>query len=165
MKLIAEYKNKVINREGKINLIFTVEPKMLGIVESLKNELYELEIKKPSSKRSTRQNAYLWALINEICMFEDGNTSHSEELYLTLLEISGAKYTIVSIDKKAYDDFAKLVRHSKILDETETTYTLQVFIGSSRYNSKEMTQLIETTLRYASELGIETAYWADLLKQ
>lgn len=39
-----------------------------------------------------------------------------------------------------------------------------LFYGSSKMDTKEMSDLIDTTLRYASELGIYTPYWEELLK-
>ena len=167
MKLLANYKNKTFSKDGKINLMFAIEPRYLSLAEGLKNEQYTLDIKKVSNKRSVKQNSMLWALINEICMVENGDTSSSEDLYLRLLEMSGAKSTFITIKKDAIDDFKSLARHIRIVDETlykGVPYcTVEVFYGSSTFNSKEMSQLIDTTLKDASEVGIETDYWEDLL--
>ena len=167
MKLIADYKSKTLSKEGNINLMFAVDPKYLSLTENLKSGQYALEISKPSRKRSLKQNAYLWALINEICQVEDGDISGREDLYLRLLEMSGAKYSIITLRKDAIDDFKKLVRHLKVLNETMYKgvpfCTVQVFYGSSIYDFKEMTALIDATLKYAAEVGIETDYWRELL--
>lgn len=136
-------------------------------MESLKIEPYTLEIKKPRNKRTLNQNALLWALVNEICIVEDGDLTNQEQVYLTLLEMSGAKSTIITIKKEAFEDMKKLVRHIKILNEVDKNgvgyYVAQVFFGSSEYDTKEMAALIDTTIKYASELGIETDYYKELL--
>lgn len=167
MKLLANYKNKTMSKDGKINLMFSVEPSCLSLIDSLENTIYTLEIKKPSSKRSLRQNAYLWSLINEISIVENGDISSAEDIYLMLLEMSGAKSSVITIKKEALNDFKKLVRHLKVLDETMYKgipyCTVQVFYGSSTFNSKEMTNLVDTALKYASEVGIEDDYWRELL--
>lgn len=40
----------------------------------------------------------------------------------------------------------------------------KVFIGSSKMNVKEMNLLIDTVLDIATEVGIETDYWREVLK-
>lgn len=167
MKLLANYKNKTITKDGKINLMFQVEGANLSTVESLENTLYQVEIKKPYRKRSLEQNAYLWALIGEICLVENGDTIDKEDTYLRLLEMSGAKSITLTMKTEAIPMLKKSVKHIKVLQEVmyhHTPYSVvEVYQGSSTFDTKEMTNLIETTLKYASEIGIETEYWKELL--
>ena len=40
---------------------------------------------------------------------------------------------------------------------------VKVYIGSSKFDTKEMTQLLDTAIHYAEELGIVTDYYMEML--
>lgn len=167
MKFIAKYLRKRATPNG-IELTFQVDHHQLATTEDLKLQEYSLEVKKPYKKRSLNQNSYLWALINEICMEEDGDISGAEDKYIQLLQMAGAKSVILEMPKDAVNDFKGVFRTIKVLDERQEgeikKATVQAFYGSSTFDTKEMTQLIDTAIKYASEIGIETDYWESLLK-
>lgn len=131
---------------------------------------YQIEIKTIPKKRSLRQNRYLWLLIGEIAKKEDGDLRNEDTLYCHLLEMAGAKYEVIYIDEEAINSLIQheIVRHIVIKRKKESCGRVMceayLFYGSSKMDSKEMSELIDTTLRYAGELGINTPYWEDLLK-
>lgn len=167
MKFIGKFQRKRATPNG-IELTFQVDHIQLATIEELKPQEYAIEVKKPYKKRSLNQNSYLWALINEICMEEDGDISGANDKYIQLLQMAGAKSVILEMPKDAVSDFEKVFRTIKVLDERQDGETIkatvQAFYGSSTFDTKEMTQLVDTTIRYASEIGIETDYWESLLK-
>ena len=131
---------------------------------------YEITIKDIPKKRSLRQNRYLWALIGEIAQREDGDLRNQENLYTHLLEMAGAKYEIIYIDEQAINSLLEheIIRHivikGKQIKNNRVMCQVYLFYGSSKMDTKEMSDLIDTTLRYAAELGIYTPYWEELLK-
>ena len=73
MKLLARYHHRVINPDtGNLEITFAISDyNSKANTEELEKELYSLEIKKPRSKRSLNQNAYLWSLIHELALKMD----------------------------------------------------------------------------------------------
>ena len=120
-------------------------------------------------KRSSDQNRYFWALLKEISKKEDGDLRDIENLYTQLLQMSGAKYETIIIKDEALGRFKGLVKHVKVIRQEVINHELfdivYAFYGSSTFDSVEMTSLIDTTLHYASEVGVESvdSYWKGLL--
>ena len=129
---------------------------------------YEVLIKEIGKHRSLEQNAKLWALICEICKKVDGDISSKDTVYTQILKMAGAKYEIFTLKKSAYDDKAldKFgIRNYEIVKSNDKFVTVIAFYGSSKMNTKEMSELIDTTFKYASQSGvsINEEYWRDIL--
>ena len=130
---------------------------------------YMVEIEPIRKKRSLDQNRYFWALLGEIAKKENGDLRNIDDLYTTLLEMSGAKYESLIIKDEALERFKGLVRHVKVIKQQMMGHELYdviwAFYGSSKFNTSEMAQLIDTTLRYAAEVGVENVdnYWKGVL--
>lgn len=132
---------------------------------------YQITIESIPRKRSLRQNKYLWALIGEIAKKEDGDLRNIDTLYCHLLEMAGAKYKVLYIEDEAINDLIQfeIVRHVVIKKKKVVNHKIMdevyIFYGSSKMETNEMSDLIETTLRYATKFGeINTPYWEELLK-
>lgn len=130
---------------------------------------YEVIIKDFSGmKRSERQNAMLWSIVNKICKKIDGNTEGNYDLYCQILEMSGAEYDDVKIKDVALERFKQLAKHVKVVSQEQDGYELYdycwVFKGISEMTSKEAGELIDTAMRYASEVGVDVddEYWREL---
>lgn len=129
---------------------------------------YSIEISKLSNNRTVMQNKYLWSLINDICEYEDGNSINSLDLYCQLLQMANAKSTYLAFVPEALDSIKKLFRAVRIIKQDDKQITAQCFYGSSQFTKKEMAKLIDTTLRYASECGLEQDkinYYEQLLER
>lgn len=132
---------------------------------------YELEIKKLSKKRSLEQNKYFWALVGEIAKREDGDLREVDKLYDNLLKIAGTKYEVAYMKKEAIESFKKfdVIKHYYIKEEkvvNNTLYaTVYIFYGSSKFDTKQMSDLIDTTLKYAELVGVPNInnYWKGVL--
>lgn len=143
------------------------------IVEALRpvilaNGFYDVELKPVAGKKTLKQNAYLWQLITEICIKENGSAKDKFDTYVNLLQMSNAKYETVMIKEDAYQDFRKKWPDCKIIHKDIVNHvpwlTIEAFYGSSIFNKLEMKQLIDTTLMYASEIGVDTDYYEEVLK-
>ena len=138
-------------------------------VFALEDGEYIISICRKDKKRTLSQNRYFWALLGEICKKEDGNISGVEDLYTRLLEMAGAKYESMIIKHEALGRWKQLVRHVKVIKQqmvkNELYDTIYTFYGSSTFSTSEMAQLIDVTLKYASEVGVENVdnYWKELL--
>ena len=130
------------------------------ITELLKLKLdkpYILEIKEPKSKRSLEQNKLLWRLIHLIAK-ETGDDDM--DVYCACLERADAlsDYIITAYDME--EDLRKCFRGVKFMRKQvvngKECNIYKVYIGSSKMDTKEMTELLDITLRLCAELGIPT---------
>lgn len=121
------------------------------------DKLYLCEIKEPKSKRSIEQNKMLWQLIHSIA-----KATHQDDMdvYCGCLERADAlsDYIITAYDME--DDLRKCFRGVRFMRKQEVNgkecNIYKVYIGSSKMNTKEMTELIDTAMLIASECGIDT---------
>ena len=119
-----------------------------------KDTIYDVKINKHREKRSLNANAYLWKLVTEI-----GNilNKSKEEVYLQMLIDYGQSEMIriiSEINVKGYFKYYKLAGTS-ILNGKEFNH-YKIYKGSSEYNTKEMSILLEGAVQEAKNLGIKT---------
>ena len=136
---------------------------------NLEDGEYMVSIEAKKKKRTLDQNKYFWAILGEISKKENGDLQNVDALYTHLLEMAGAKYETLIIKHEALERFKELVRHVKVIKQQIVNHelydTVYAFYGSSTFDTKEMTQLIDTTLNYAYEVGVEDleSYWKGVL--
>lgn len=119
-----------------------------------KDTIYDVKITKHREKRSLNANSYLWKLVTEI-----GNalSKSKEKVYLQML-IDYGQSEMVSIlseiDVKGYFKYYKLAGTS-ILNGKEFNH-YKIYKGSSEYDTKEMSILLNGVVQEAKNLGIKT---------
>lgn len=157
MKLLARYHHRVINPDtGNLEITFAISDyNSKANTEELEKELYSLEIKKPRSKRSLNQNAYLWALIHELALKMDEDDL---DVYIKLLNESKAKYEVLKVLSEAENDLKKCFRVVKLIkyDVNKDYAYFQCYYGSSTFTTDEMNKLIDTAISWCNELNIPT---------
>ena len=163
MKLLAKDLMTVVYPTGGVGLSFDATIQAKEELMKLKRGDYLIEIKKPSNKRSLNQNAYLWELIGQIDMKENGNRADDETIYANILEMAGAKSEYFQCLPEAVDKLKEVFRVVKIVENRGKTVMVQCFLGTSQMDTKEMSKVIDTTLDYAARVGIDSAYWRELL--
>ena len=130
--------------------------KPIDIIQYLYNQDKEKKftIKEFKEKRSLDQNAYAWKLITEI-----GNVlrKSKEEVYLQMLKDYGQSEIVSilsSIEPKGYFKYYEKIGTGIVNNKEFTHY--KIFKGSSEFDSKEMTILIDGIIQECKQLGIET---------
>lgn len=117
---------------------------------------YDVKISEHREKRSLDANAYAWSLINQI-----GNRlgSSKDEVYVEMLRRYGQN-SVVSVVEEAATVFEKSIKYWEEIGESKLNgknfIHIRVFTGSSSYDTKEMSILIDGIVSEAKELGIET---------
>ena len=135
----------------------TVKEIIADLLKLDMDKTYICDIKEPTSKRSLHQNRLLWLLIHKIAKetYQD-----DMDVYCAVLERADAlsDYVITATDMQ--DTLRKSFRGVKFIRMQEVNgkdcYVFKVFLGSSKMNTAEMTELIEITMQVANELGIDT---------
>ena len=139
---------------------------MIGNPEELSRYLWQLdkdkqyEIKEYTKKRSLDANSYCWVLCKKIA---DVLRITKEEVYTKAIREVG-KFEIVPIKDEAVDTFIRAWASKgigwlcEVLNKSKLDgYTnLIAYYGSSIYDTKEMSILIENIVQEAKQLEIET---------
>lgn len=169
MKLVGNYSRIGKNENFKTEITLTIRENYKHLIQDLnKEELYSIVISKAKDKRTEQQNKYMWALIGEIDKARNGDRSSDDyDIYIEALVRAGAKYTHLLVEPQAEpmlrESFRaiQLARAIKVGDKRFNDY--KCFYGSSKMDTKEMHDLIETILDMASECGLDIVYWKDVL--
>jgi RNA polymerase-interacting CarD/CdnL/TRCF family regulator len=120
-------------------------------------KLYQIDIKEYKNKRSIEQNKKMWVLIHEIAR-ATGNDDM--QVYCGVLERADVKSDYIITAANLEESLKKSFRAVKFIRMQEVNgkdcYVYKVYLGSSKMNTQEMSELLEITLDICGELGIET---------
>ena len=149
---------------GKQKLTFTLTQKQdVSDLKAIcdKKKLIAIECKEHRKKRSLDANSYAWVLITKIA---DIQRTSKDEVYIEMLKSYGQreKQLISIIDNE--EAIAMIYRatnnHCTVVGEGTVNGKqfkhLAILIGSSQYDTKQMSILIEGIVSEAKEMGIET---------
>lgn len=164
-KFIAERSYRMTNEDNDLVVCLVVHGEnkksaLLSLEENPSDKKLQVEIKTYKSQRSLEQNRLLWALLGKMAVALSGNKRKvsTEECYCVMLEEANVSYDYLLALPEAEPLLKKTFRVVRKIDERQvngkTLNMYQYFIGSSKFDTKEMTELIEATLDKLSELGI-----------
>lgn len=149
-------------RKLKISLLVDVNNK--EVVEKLKSEnKLCIELKKWRQKRSLDANSYCWVLCDKIAkeLCKDGTIVTKEDVYKdAILQIGSFEPFIVQ--EKTYMNFKRIWEKQGLgflvqeVSKKDKCIKVNCYYGSSTYNTKEMSLLIECIVELAKTLNIET---------
>lgn len=137
-----------------LNLIIYDEPEVLDGLAKMSGEV-DVIVKGLRHKRSKNANDYFWELVGQMA---DKLGATKEEIYFEQLKKYGQSITVtvqdtVDLSRAGFKYFEKI---QDGLKNGVKFVAYRVFIGSSQYNTKEMSVLIDGTRQDAQELGIQT---------
>lgn len=148
-------------RKPKISLI--LDTNSLDMVEQLKNEnKINIEMKKWYKKRSLDANAYCWALCNNIAneLSKNGITTKEKIYRDAILQVGSFEPFIVQ--EKTFEKFKRIWEKQGLgflvqeVSRQDKCVKVNCYYGSSTYDSKEMSLLIEILIQLAKSLNLET---------
>lgn len=160
--IILKTDTDINTRKLKISLLVDTNNK--DIVEQLKNEnKLTIELKKWRQKRSLDANSYCWVLCDKIAkeLCKDGTIVTKEDVYKdAILQIGIFEPFIVQ--EKTYMNFKRIWEKQGLgflvqeVSKKDKCIKVNCYYGSSTYNTKEMSLLIECIVELAKTLNIET---------
>lgn len=122
-----------------------------------------IEVKKFRKKRSLDSNAYLWVMLQKIA-----ESTHSDKwsVYLQMLQRYSREFTFVICKEHAVEKLKELYRTCVDLGEVKVNgmegHQIQVYFGSSTFDTKAMSVLLDGVISECKELGIETLPPAEI---
>jgi len=124
------------------------------------------DIKEHKEKRSLKANDYCWVLCTKIAQSMRPPLT-KEEVYLKALKEYGQDIIVTlpsEVDPQGYFKYFEWLNDDMIGDPMSHDLVSRylVYKGSSEYDSKEMSILIDGLVRDAQELGIETLPPAEI---
>jgi hypothetical protein len=141
-----------VSEKTKISL--TLDTHDINNIAELKDTKLDVEIKKWRNTRSLNANNYAWKLITEI-----GNVLRmdKEDVYFKMLQSYGQSQMISVLSEIDVGRFLKYYEKAgeSILNGKNFTH-YKVYTGSSEYDTKEMSILIDGIVEECKNLGIET---------
>lgn len=156
---------------GDVELVFVIPSRqkgdlIAGVDEIINAGLPELSIKadKRRRKRSLDANGYLWVLCTKIAeKLQDGHVMVTkEEVYRKHIAAVG-KFTALAVQEVALEGFLKtwslngIGYFAQVVDSTlDGCKKVFAYHGSSEYDTKQMSRLIDSVIEDARALGIET---------
>jgi hypothetical protein len=137
--------------------------KATQVYNDLKDKEIHATLKEFKSSRSIEQNDMLWGIITQIS--DKVNGSHQEQdlmnVYGTILQRANIKREYIRTLVQAKDILEQSFRavlevpNSRKIENGKETVGFWVYYGSSTFDTKEMTQLIDVALDTATEVGID----------
>lgn len=154
-------KNERYSTALNLNLLISDAPEVLDNVAKLSGEI-ELTIKALKHKRSKNANDYFWEIVGQMA---DKLGATKEEIYFEQLKKYGQSITVtvredVDLSRAGFKYYEKL---QDGLKNGVKFVAYRVFIGSSQYNTEEMSILISGTVSDAQELGIQTDFMTGIV--
>lgn len=141
---------------GKQRLTLELDADFRQEYDNLHDKELEISVKRWREKRSLDSNSYLWLLIGKIA---DALRESKEEIYFDALKCYG-QGGAVSVEERFAEDFKRSYKYHEELGRSDlngkTFVHFRFWVGSSEYNTEEMSILIDGVVREAKNLGIET---------
>ena len=136
-------------------------------LEKVRDKLVSAKLEIWREKRSLDANAYAWKLMSLIAdeLTIRGATTTKDEIYLGMLKRYGQGDIVKVRPDKAeliLREFPYKEPHEKLYTEKDQYW--RVWVGSSNYDTREMSIFINGIIEDAKELGIETATPDELEK-
>lgn len=142
---------------------------MIGTPEKLSRVLWTLdkdkqyELKEYKQKRSNDANAYCWVLCDKIGkeLSKEQQVITKEMVYKDAITQMGTFEPMI-IEEKAYENFKRIWSKKGLgfivqeVSKKDKCIRVNCYYGSSTYNTKEMSLLIQALVELAKSLDIET---------
>ena len=146
---------------GNISITFRVDRQSAPAARALADKLHGMKdklavtVKEYQNRRSLSANAYIWELLSKIAQ---AIGSDKDAVYLEMLRRYG-KFTYAVVNPVAAGELKRRWRTADELEEVSVNgkkgVQLRLYFGSSTYDAKEMSVLLDGIVSECRELGIE----------
>lgn len=140
---------------------------LASYIDSLEDEKrYKLTVKEKKNRRSLDANAYAWVLMDKLA--ERTRIGKTEIYKQYIKEIGGNSETVCVVDKacdklcQCWEEKGLGWQTDRLRSKLEGCTNVVLYYGSSVYDSKQMSRLIELIVQDCKENDIETMTPAEL---
>lgn len=129
-------------------------------IAAMKDRLYIADLKEKRERRSLDANAYCWVLLDKLAA--SLNTT-KEELYRLYVKRVGVfrDFHLDPEEAKSFEVAWSMLGTGWLTEQVDYTQdgervVIRAYYGSSRYNTKQMSRLIDEIVEACKDQGIET---------
>lgn len=127
-------------------------------VEKYADKELDITFVRHRKKRSMDANAMLWACLGEMAR---ALKSDPWDVYLYMLERYG-KFTHILVKPEAVESVKAMWRETKVVGERNGMIQMLCYFGSSTYNTKEFSYLLDGVISEMKEMHLETPPSEDM---
>ena len=163
MDYTGTIRDMYVGMDGRFTLSLNIEEEP-GEIESLKDKRLRIKITQDRKHRSLDANALLWHCIGKIAksFFPPRD---KWDIYLDELRKYG-KYTYILMDEKAVESFKQMWRETEVVGKVDVNgrkaIQLLYYYGSSTYNTKEFSVLLDGVIEDMKDLGLQPPIPRDI---
>lgn len=164
--MIGKLKELSFTRNGEQILSVVLKSDVSELFDELKDFDIDIEIKKHRAKRSLDANAYCWLLCGKIAdkLADDDTRNTKESVYREAIRQIGVYkdfQNLSSDDAKTLCTAWGMLGTGWITEQVDFSQngefvTIRCYYGSSQYNTKQMSRLIDNLVQDCISLGIPT---------
>lgn len=164
---LEDYKVNFKNNSSKI--VLDVSTNEIDKLEKLRGLKLNVELKQYRAKRSLDANGYCWVLCDHIAksLTSEETAITKEDIYKdAILQIG--RFEPLIITEKAYDNFKRIWEKQGLgyliqeVSRKDKCIRVNCYYGSSSYDTKEMSLLIQILIDLAKSIGVETRPQAEI---
>ena len=155
----------VLLRDGTQRITFDTREDASQLFDKLKDKPVNISMKAAHKRRSLDANAYAWVLIDKLA--EELGLTKTEVYHELIRNIGGASKTVCCPDE-AVESVCDGWKKNGLGWFTETYQSkidgctnIILFFGSSTYDAKQMSALIDAAVQECKQYGIETMTEAE----
>ena len=167
MKIKGQIKSVGYTLDGGTTITIETKYPFEPIISESGKEL-AITFKDWKSNRTLDQNALLWTIIGAIDEKQNGRRSEdgSVELYKQIIKRARVKAVFIQTLEDARSTLEKTFR--VVVDRGDRTNengvemkVFECYLGSSQFDTKEMSDTIETALDYAEQAGVDARHFRE----
>ena len=135
--------------------------KAMAVVRKMKPKAYDLTVREHRKRRSLDANAYAWVLIGKLA---DAMRIPPTDVYKNAILNIGGNYEVIPIREEAVEKFKEVWEKQGLgwpcvdmgPSKIQSYRNLRAYFGSSTYDTRQMSLLIDSLIQDCKALDIET---------
>lgn len=155
--------------ENSTEIVLKVNSNEVNSIEKLRGKKLNVELKQFRDKRSIDANSYCWVLCDHIskALIEQDAICTKEDIYKDAI-LQVGRFESLIITEKAYDNFKRIWEKQGLgylvqeVSRKDKCVRVNCYYGSSSYDTKEMSLLIQILIDLAKTMGVETRPKAEI---
>lgn len=151
---------------GKYNITFELDEGNINEIDKISN-LKKLRIvaKQYREKRSLTSNGYAWHLMQEIA---ESIHSTKDEVYLDMIQRYSRAFTHMIVHPEVIprleEQYRVVIDLGEVMVNGNKGHQVQVYFGSSMFDTKEMSVFLDGIISECRDLGIDVIPQSDIDK-
>lgn len=150
---------------GRYNITFELDEGNINEVDSINEKKLRIIAKPYRQKRSLTSNAYAWHLMQEIAE-KTGVTK--DDVYIECLKKYSRAFTHMIVHPEVIprlaEDYRVVVDLGEVLVNGKIGHQIQLYFGSSKFDTKEMSVFLDGIISECRDLGIDILPQSDIDK-